>query len=176
MATQLDWIERYDVRSERGTFSGWAIIHIDSAGFLGVVSDYGNYAYHWSSFGDDFKRFLSGLDWEYLYRKLTHEQNVYDGEATLRSIENELGERLRSNDMSDEQHHAERELLDRLKDEINHSPCGFAEWMRDTEMSDVHELAEYTTETQCRTFCEKVWPRFIAALKEGKPVPLRSQA
>src|SRR5688572_22693299 len=175
MTPHLDWIERYELRSERETYSGWAIIHIDSAGFLGVVSDYGNYAYHWSSFGDDFKKFLSGLDWEYLYRKLSHEQRVYDGKATLRSIEKELGERLRDNCLSDEQYESERELVARLREEIDLGPCGFSEWARETDMSDVHELAEYRPEVQCQMFCQKVWPRFVAALKEGRHTPLRSQ-
>ena len=28
-------------------YDGWAIVHVDSSGFLGIVSDFGNYAYRW---------------------------------------------------------------------------------------------------------------------------------
>src|SRR4051812_17884112 len=82
----LEWIERYDVTSVK--HEGWAVVVVDSKGFLGVFSDYGNYAYHWTHFGDDFKKFLAGLDWDYLYGKLMQlrDARVYDGEATLQKV------------------------------------------------------------------------------------------
>lgn len=175
MPTQLDWIERYEVRSDRQTHEGWAILHIDSAGFLGIVSDYGNYAYHWSSFGTEFKQFLSGLDWEYLYRKITHQQRVYDGRATLESIQRELKERLTSGDLSDEQFEDETELLRGM--EIEDSECGFRDWCRETKLAEPWhlDLAQYRPDLQCQIFCQKIWPKFIALLKEGRQTPLRSQ-
>lgn len=170
--TPLDWIERYEIPSDRETHDGWAIIHVDSKGFLGVVGAYGSYAYHWSSFEGDFRKFLSGVDWHYLYCKLTHQQRVYDGPATLKAIENELKERLTSNDLSDEQFEEETELLRGL--EVEDNECGFRDWLRETKLADVWhlDLAQFRPDLQCQQFCQKVWPKFISALKERRCTPL----
>lgn len=174
MVTPLDWIERYEIRSDAETHGGWAILHIDSKGFLGVVSDYGNYAYHWSSFEGDFKRFLSGVDWDYLYGKLTNRRKVYDGTATVQAIQRELDEQLRAKRITANDHMDEQELITQL--EVEDSECGFRDWLRETTLSEPWHLglAEYRNDLQCEMFCKKIWPKFIAALKEGRHTPLRS--
>lgn len=171
MARPLEWIERYSVPSHN--HDGWAIIHIDSAGFLGVVSDYGNYAYHWSSFGDDFKKFLCGLDWHYLYGKLMHgrDSRIYDGRATLRSVQQRILELRRTRKLSFDRAREEWDLA--LDSEIDHDRSdGYSLWSRDTELEYPYELYETMDEPQCSAFCQKVWPRFIEALKESRHVPI----
>jgi hypothetical protein len=60
--------ESFTVRDERG---GWlAQVVITSDGFLGVVSEYGNFAYAWRSFGDNFKEFLGKLNVGYFAGKM----------------------------------------------------------------------------------------------------------
>lgn len=174
--TSLDWIERYELRSTRETHEGWAILHVDSAGFLGVVSDYGNYAYHWSSFGGDFKKFLMQLGWDYLYGKLMQgrDAKIYDGEATLRSIQKHILELRREGRLTAER---AREEWDLAKDsEIDHRfSDGYSLWHRETQLDDAHELYETMCEPQCRAFCEKVWPRFVEALAAGRAVVVGSK-
>lgn len=172
--TPIEWIERYEISSDR-RHEGWAIIHIDSNGFLGVVSDYGNWAYHWSAFGNDFKKFLEGLDWSYLYGKLMQgrDAKIYDGEATLRAIQRHILERRRQRRLTAELAREEWELA---KDsEIDHRfSDGFSLWFRETQLPDAHDLYETMDEPQCRAFCEKVWPRFVEALRAGRAVVVTS--
>lgn len=169
--TPLDWMERYELRTDRTCHEGWAIIHIDSKGFLGVFSDFGNYAYHWSSFGGEFKTFLTGLDSGYLYSKLTHTQTIYDGEATLRAIKSHILERRRAKGWDPDRARAEWNLL-KLHDIEHESSCGFSQWYGETSIESALEFYETCPEPQCLAFCEKVWPRFIEALKAGQCVPL----
>lgn len=166
MAQGLEWIERYKIPNER--HEGWAVIHIDSKGFFGVVSDYGNYAFHWTSFGEDFKEFLVGLDWDYLYGKLTHTQRVYDGDGTERSIKQHILQRRHSRQMTREQARDEWALLDESEVD-HHTDVGYALWRARTELN-TYEGDFYQTmhEPQCRQFCEKVFPRFIQALRAGQ--------
>lgn len=51
---------RYYVPSHR--HQGWGIFLLTSDGMLAVVSDYGNYAFRWSAFGEgDFRHFVMKL-------------------------------------------------------------------------------------------------------------------
>lgn len=170
--SSLEWIERYEIPSDRETHDGWAIVHIDSKGFLGVVGAHGNYAYHWSNFEGGFKHFLESLDWHYLYCKITHQQKVYDGYDTLEAIRGELKEQLASGNLSDEQFAEETELLQGL--EIEDSECGFRDWCRETKLVEPWHLglAQYRPDLQCEMFCKNIWPKFIALLKEGRCTPL----
>jgi hypothetical protein len=173
----LEWIERYDLRSTRETHEGWAIIHIDSNGFLGVVSDFGNYAYHWSAFEGDFKRFLGQLEADYLYGKLMQgrDARIYDGEATLRAIQKRILELRHKKRLTREK---AREEWDLAKDsEVDDRfSNGYSLWYRDTDLEDAHELYETMYDRQCWAFCEKVWPRFVQAMKEGHNVQVQKEA
>jgi hypothetical protein len=169
----LDWIERYNVRSD-GRHEGWAVVVIDSKGFLGVVSDYGNYAFHWSSFGDDFRKFLREIDDDYLYGKLMQgrDAKVYDGEATLRGILKRIIELRREGRLTPDRARDEWTLA---KDsEINHDRFsdGFSIWYRETQLENANELYETMQDPQCRMFCQKVWPRFVELLKAGQHDPV----
>lgn len=173
----LEWIERYELTSSRETHEGWAIFHIDSRGFLGIVSDYGNYAFHWSSFGTDFKKFLSELEWDYLYGKLMQgrDPRIYDGQATLRSIQKRIIELRREGRLAPEQARQEWDLA-KGSGIDERSSDGYSVWYRETELQDTHELYETMNDPQCQAFCQKVWPRFIVALKEGRRVQLQVEA
>jgi hypothetical protein len=170
----LEWIERYEVRSVR--HEGWAVIIIDSRGFLGVFSDYGNYAYHWTHFGEDFKRFLAQLDWDYLYGKLMQgrEARVYDGEATLRAILRHIVELRREGRLSRESAREEWDLA-KNSELDHHTDGGYSLWHHETQL-DAHELYETRNDLQCEQFCQKVWPRFIELLKAGVCTPIVPRA
>lgn len=167
--TPLEWIERYDVpsaKSDAGWVEGWATIHIDSSGFLGIVSDFGNYAYAWGAFGSDFKAFLSRVDWDQLHSKLMSGKDrfVYDPDATRKAVEKAIAEQR---DDVDE----DREL-DLLEDADLYDADGFDEWVTDTRLDDPWELRQTTHEPQCRRFCQETWPRFLELLKAGHCSPI----
>lgn len=161
----LEWIERYNIRGTH--HEGWAVIHIDSKGFLGIVSDYGNFSYHWTAFGDDFKRFLLSIDEHYLHGKLSSTRSIYDGEATERAIKSHILDQRRSKRWPAERARDEWELL-REHEVDHHTTDGFSLWYRDTSIDDAYELHEMKPEPQCTAFCQKVWPHFITALKKGE--------
>lgn len=167
--SNVEWIERYDIRRDgRHGFAGWAVIHIDSRGFLGIVSENGNYAFHWSAFGDDFKAFLSQLDWHYLHGKLTFgSSEVYDGHATIEAIRREILTERRSGRLNAEQARDEWDHADFYEDEIRYGGEGFSAWSEDTGLGDASELRRTRPEPQCEAFCRHVWPRFIVKLKAG---------
>lgn len=164
--SKVDWIERYDVR--QNGLEGWAVIHIDSRGFLGVVSDHGNYAFHWSHFGDDFKAFLADIDPSYLHGKLTFgSSHVYDGEATAEAIRREILTERRSGSWVAQRARTEWDHFEFHRDEIQDAEEGFSAWCQDTDIDDAWELRRTRPEPQCEAFCRYTWPRFIAKLKAG---------
>jgi hypothetical protein len=169
--TPLKWIERYDIPSDRKRHEGWAIIHIDSNGFLGVVSDYGNYAFHWSSFEGDFKAFLGEVSSDYLYSKLSSSRVIYDGYATERAIKAHILSQRRTKAWTANDARTEWDLL--AEHEVDHDTSdGFSCWYRDTSIRDAHEFYQTRPEPQCVGFCEKIWPTFIERLKAGRHTPL----
>lgn len=60
--------ESYTLRTKNGDWLGQIVLTSDGA-FMSVT-DYGNLSFAWRSFGDDFKKFLIGLDVSYLASKM----------------------------------------------------------------------------------------------------------
>lgn len=50
--------------------TSWATFYYSKKGDLFLNSDWGNYFYSWRSFGEDFEKFLKGLEIGYLYSKM----------------------------------------------------------------------------------------------------------
>ena len=82
-------LKSYYIPNDRSA-EGYAYIVIDTdAGFFSTVSDWGNYAYRWSHPGCEFRKFLVGLEPDYLLRKLMSgrpDMQEYDDKRTMRSI------------------------------------------------------------------------------------------
>lgn len=65
----------------------WQQAVLTSDGMFSVVSDYGNYAYSWINWGrGDFRRFFAKLNGGYLLGKIAGGRDVYDQEATVKSV------------------------------------------------------------------------------------------
>lgn len=161
--------------------SGWGIFLVDSEGMMSVVSDYGNYAYLWSSIGDrDFREFLSDCDEWYLTSKLAP-QRSYDGAATERRIKDEIARKRRNGSISRARARLRWDCL--LRADLG-SELGFSDWVRDDDDTvrhhhhcsgdgrrrdeqpmAAHELAVYTHSPQIQMFCRRLWPRFVARLQ-----------
>lgn len=169
-------LKRYELRSTRETHEGWAIFVLDTdRGFFSVVSDFGNYAYLWSSTGCEFRKFLIECDADYLHGKLMMgrpDREVFDGHETKKCILETLEEHNKGylDDETGEggwEHYAsEMNLLeewapsDRFDDER-----AFEEWVGATRLSDAYECARHIPKPQSWQFCTKVMPRFKAMLK-----------
>lgn len=60
--------ESYTLRTKNGDWLGQIVLTSDGA-FMSVT-DYGNLSFAWRSFGDDFKKFLIGLNVSYFASKM----------------------------------------------------------------------------------------------------------
>ena len=152
-------LKRYELRSIAG--EGWAVIVIDTTcGFFAAVSDWGNYAYLWRAPGGEFRKFLMGLDADYLQGKLTGRARVYDSRATRECIKEALAKS--DHGFSASALKFERELLD----DLHSDDRDFEEWMGKTNLSDAYEYRRSMPEPQSWSFCTKVFPRFKEMLKK----------
>jgi hypothetical protein len=80
-------IWQYTFQNTRETREGWAYVILRSDGFFAAVSDYGNYAYLWSSHGKrDFREFFLRMDWHYIATKLKHGPDLVDPEDSFQAI------------------------------------------------------------------------------------------
>lgn len=80
---QLERIQQ--IRARRGDVELWSyvladgedngIVHLDSHGFFGAISTFGNYAFWWDAPGDCFRTFLLRSDDYYISNKLEHQFN-----------------------------------------------------------------------------------------------------
>jgi hypothetical protein len=160
-------LRRYDVPST-GVGEGWAVIVLDIPGlFFAAVSDYGNYAFQWTNIGDgnEFRKFLVGLEPDYLHGKLMHgrgDAKVFDGEATFKAVKKHLMEVTKREDPT---------LYKREKSRLQEvgefsSQSDFDHWMSDTDLDVPWEFAVRIPEPQCMQFCTKTFARFKEMLTE----------
>lgn len=151
-------------------YEGWAVVHVDSEGFLGIASDYGNYAYQWpgrKNVGGDFRRFLVSLntegEGEYLMSKLG-ERNEIDRKATAEAIRETVEEWYLEGDLTEEQAQEYREAADRFAEDEDY----LVRDLRDDldAMPDAWELIQMTYPPMLRAFVRVEWPRIVAAIRE----------
>jgi hypothetical protein len=147
---------------------GWAHIAINTeTGFFATVSDWGNFSYIWTAPRCEFRKFLTEIRADYLYGKLMMGRpysRVFDGRKTVENIRERL---LRKNNKETPPgwafYEEELELLLALGEDPGKSELEV--WESQTRLLDVWEHAVYSTEPQCTSFCEKVWPRFCEVLR-----------
>ncbi len=146
---------------------GWAEIVVCSSGFFAAVSDYGNYAFAWRSFGDgDFREWLAHLERDpgYVMCKLHHGQLQYDGNETVRAIKTHILAHRRSEYQGREWARDEWDLL-----EQNNGLCDEADlvrWYDDTKIDDAGEYVVRKYPADLRAFCERTLPRLAKVMRE----------
>lgn len=137
---------------------GWGIFLIDSSGMFSVVSDYGNYAYKWTSFGDCFRSFLCKLHAPYLGGKINIEHgNEYDEERTKKVIREHILSHRRERSFTREEALQEWILSDDMHD--------FRAWYMQTEMDCAYEFRCEMPPPQVTGFCERLFPRLVELLR-----------
>jgi len=154
----------YTIRT-RDPYTAWAKLFLDSDGAFAVISDHGNYAYHWSSWGDrDFREFLLDMDDSYLMGKLkppTFKPEL-DEESSVKSVHEMILRRRREGDWDADK---AREEWDRVKGLDCNNPD---EWIREARFDEPWDFLIYTRAPgQLRAFVDRVWPLLQAKLKEA---------
>jgi hypothetical protein len=159
VAAKADMLHYYTLPNIKG--EGWAHIAINTeTGFFAAVSDWGNFSYLWTHPGMEFRKFLTELQPDYLHSKLMMgrpDRAVFSGSKTVENIRQAIEDKNKEEGRWAFYH----EEMDTLK-ALGPDPEKYAldVWESETHLTDVWEYVVYLPEPQCRSFCEKVWPRF----------------
>lgn len=170
------WV--YWLPNENG--QGYAWIVMDSQGRFTTLSDWGNYAYWWSSFGErdfrDFVRDLCNKDLEkygdYLVGKFGMDKGkICHYDQTRIRIRNAVCERRRTGGFTKEEARDEWDLAASVYGERD-----VHVWYDKTELEDAGELVCYDFSYQVHQFVSKVMPRLKAILDAERTAELTSDA
>lgn len=144
-------IWRYVLRNIQ--YEGWAIVVMDSSGYFSAVSDFGNYAYKWSAFSGDFRKFLLGLDSCYLLGKIS-ERSYFDEAEVTRHIKEAILRYRKTGSLTRERAREEWDMVDDIQDETT-----FYNWCLETSLSDPSEYGHRDFPSDAQGFAHRVWPR-----------------
>ncbi len=141
--------------------AGWVDAVLREDGWFGCTSDYGNYAYRWTHFGDgDFREFFLELEPDYVCRKIGGRESHFDAEKTKALIKEHILQRRRyGGDLTKKQARAEWELLQEFSDP--------SVWHAETELFDASELLVYTHEPDAISFSKKTLPYLQHVIRES---------
>lgn len=160
---------RHYVKGDGSWNDGWALFLLDATGYFSVVSDYGNYAFRWTSFGECFRTFLMGLHSDYLLGKLAKKE--YDEDGTVRAVKNRIIELRRAtrgfsgfSSLSAEKAREEWDLVNELL--VGEGYSGYVLWGNETSLQDPWEYHTQDFSSEAWQFAKKVWPRFTKVLRE----------
>ena len=163
----------YKLKGEQGDKErfAWAVIIIRSwpgGGSIDAQTDYGNYAYIWSSIGKrDIREFLCNVDYGYFMGKAHHTRGyVTDWDKTAGEYRRLALEARRSGELGVAE---AREIFDAL-DAIDRDEGFFwqaREYPALYELISDHEGTKQTVrDAQCNGFWTVIWPRICEAWKE----------
>lgn len=160
-------IWRYYLPNHGSWLEGWALFLIDSTGYFSVISDYGNFAYRWTSFGDDFRAFLAQTDMGYILRKIAKPaaERGINIDKTADAVKSFILEQRRTQEWDKERARIEWDLVEDCMSDADNQ-CGFEAWANDTTIDDYFEFAVSKRDEEAVAFCERVWPRFQALVRE----------
>jgi hypothetical protein len=141
----------------------WGTFVIGSDGYFSCVTDWGNYAFRWTSPGCDIRKFLQGAvkDPDYFVKKLSSDE--YDGEESAKAIlemakeQGFSGATLRAlkNEMSD----------------VENSRDGFAVWWATSALArrleGVSECFTMRRNRSCVSMVERLMPRLAPLLQQS---------
>ncbi len=167
---------RYRLPSLKG--EGWAEVVLTEDGFFAAVSDYGNYAYHWTSMGvGDLRLFLLDCDGDYIRRKLDPSM-VFNAERTVKNCRNVVGAAYRhaGNPRGTMDKEAVQDALESLKDVD--SEYDFVHWLDDYArfFDDYYDLESRRPPDEIMYFVKLVLPRLQEAIRSELSEEEKKQA
>lgn len=149
------------------TDHGWAKLQWnEETGQVSVLSDHGHWSYYWNSIGNQtLAKFLSGLDYDYMGKKLLgNSMYVFSLDDTVKKIKQRIIERRKNGAFTaDHARHEWRRLQQLVDGEFD-----FREWAN--TITDIYDPLEcYCTEINptWMRFWERLWvPCILPELKE----------
>lgn len=150
---------------------GWAEVVIGDNGFFASVSDYGNYAFRWTDWGDkSFLDFFCGLEADYVRCKLDPSKH-FDLDKTVAACRRAIGQEYKhgGNPRGRLSKYSVHEALEGLKDVD--SEYDFDLWIDHWSgyLDDYSEMYRTSPSPQILAFVTKTLPRIKAAIREKKP-------
>lgn len=79
--------EKYTLKFNKGW--DYAVITIDDTGIFQCHSSFGNFSYHWTSFGKSFKKFLCDINSDYILNKVSN-QDYFNGSKYSKKTKNAI--------------------------------------------------------------------------------------
>lgn len=153
---------RYSIPSERG--EGWAVFVLGSDGYFSACSDWGNYAFFWTSTGcEDFREFLlsADRDQDYFVSKLSPVRR-YSEELTKKSVKCAVLRARRTGEISK---HEAQEEWDFIGYSDFGSEYGFQDWVHGTKLDSPWEYGRNEYDRQTVQFVRRCMARLIPLLK-----------
>ena len=162
--------EKYTLRFNKGM--DWAVFTIDDTGIFQCHSSFGDYAYHWTAFGKNFKKFLCGIDKYYLLRKVSN-PNYFDCDKYIESMKKLIIRQRKHYDIPKKQ---ARELWSYFTTELEYETSYDLVCYQIMSNSLINDLcyhdtvnSEYMPEKDYShsaiVFAEEIFPEFIKILK-----------
>jgi hypothetical protein len=146
---------------------GWAEVVIGSNGYFSTVSDYGDYAFRWTHFGErDFREFFIHLNADYVHHKLDP-STVFDVDSSVANARYAicLARRLQVKG-----YEIDADAARRAYDEAAHinDEIELHEWFKDwgSYIDDPCSISCYMPPAQILAFVEKTLPRIQQAIRE----------
>ncbi|WP_426730191.1 hypothetical protein [Myxococcus faecalis] len=175
---------QYRLRTSTGAWLADVILRED--GFFATVSDWGNYAFRWTSPGMPFREFVARLasSPDYVSGKL-ESRDWYDGEGTLKRIrEHILTSRREGSWTKEEAANEWRVLAESLDTRDGSVPRGawdidleqFSRWYHATSIGDASGFARYDYPPDVRSFAREVMPALAVAIRAELAAEQQAQA
>lgn len=164
--------EKYTLRFNKGW--DYAVFTIDDTGIFQCHSSFGDYAYHWTAFGDNFKEFLCRIDSGYLLCKVS-DQTYFDYDKYLNKAKKTIFELRKGNDISkDEARGLWNFITDDLQDYSNSYDMVCMEIHSNKLLSKIYcgevFYSPFSPEKDyplnAVAFAEHIYPAFVRVLKE----------
>jgi hypothetical protein len=163
--------EKYTLRFNKGW--DWAVFTIDETGIFQCHSSFGDYNYHWTAFGDSFKKFLTEIDSYYLLNKVANEDYFDLGKYQEKAKAVILALR-KKNEINREQ---ARELWEFVMDELEGYGNSYdlvckeiyensllnKVYRGDVFYSDFAPERDYSP--RAKAFAHNIFPKFVEVLK-----------
>jgi len=155
---------RYYLPNDSGR-EGWADFVLRSDGWFGVVSDYGNYVFHWTHFGNrDFRHFVLGLHDDYVMSKLGNQ--VFSVDKAINNYKDVIWRRRLNKLIKD------RDDARYAWDELENISCetDLHEWLSGAGYGmmgeDYYDVNTRDYPGDLRAFAQKTMPRLKDAIRK----------
>lgn len=133
-----------------------------------IYSSFGSYGHHWSHPGTEIRKFLIGLDKDYLLGKLSPSdwfaRRPVDFYKTFQRVREEILRDRRDEDLTKEQAREEWKLSEKI---LEHHEGYLWEWYEQTGLRDASELTVMKPYPgQLEGLYRYLWPGFTSLLEE----------